>query len=153
RSRRSGRHEACPSRPWHHATECGEQRPISTGQRLGRGLALEESVSSKDTRTWVVLKAALHGDSVATMATFAVRSRSLDVRSSVCFRSTMRPDRTAANGRERPLRIDKLGVTGSSPVPPITESSGNRVFVLPEPRTRFEACSQNARKIDRLPGN
>jgi hypothetical protein len=31
----------------------------------------------------------------------------------------MRLERTWANWREQPLHIDKLGVTGSSPVPPI----------------------------------
>jgi hypothetical protein len=49
-------------------------------------------------------------------STFArVRSR---VHRQDGFCSTMRPDRTSANRREPPLRIDKLGVTGSSPVPP-----------------------------------
>jgi hypothetical protein len=52
------------------------------------------------------------------MATLSVRSRSFDVRSSMEFRSTMRVERTRANRRERPPRIDKLGVTGSSPVRP-----------------------------------
>ena len=37
----------------------------------------------------------------------------------------MRPGRTAANRRERLPRIDKLAVTGSSPVPPI-EKPGTR---------------------------
>jgi hypothetical protein len=33
----------------------------------------------------------------------------------------MTVERTGANGYERPPRLDKLGVTGSSPVPPISE--------------------------------
>src|SRR3954466_8669786 len=34
----------------------------------------------------------------------------------------MRPERTTENQAELPRRIDKLGVTGSSPVPPIEKS-------------------------------
>jgi hypothetical protein len=41
----------------------------------------------------------------------------------------MRVERTRANGRERLLRVDKLGVTGSSPVPPIEKSCVLRLFV------------------------
>jgi hypothetical protein len=37
------------------------------------------------------------------------------------FRITKRVRRTGAHGRERPPRIDKLGVTGSSPVPPMKQ--------------------------------
>ena len=48
-----------------------------------------------------------------------VRVRST-VRSMIRFRSTMRSERTWANGRERSLHIDKLGVTGSSPVAPMS---------------------------------
>jgi hypothetical protein len=64
------------------------------------------------------------------MATLSVRSRSFDVRSSMEFRSTMRVERTRANRRERPPRIDKLGVTGSSPVPPIEKSSKDGTSVV-----------------------
>jgi hypothetical protein len=37
------------------------------------------------------------------------------------FSGTMRGTRTGAHGCERPPRIDKLGVTGSSPVPPMKQ--------------------------------
>jgi len=48
-----------------------------------------------------------------------VRSR---VRSGWGFRSTKRSRRTGANWSERLHQIDKLGVTGSSPVPPIIKA-------------------------------
>ena len=51
------------------------------------------------------------------MATLVVRSGSLAVRS-----------RYRPNLRERLPRLDKLGVTGSSPVPPTNKGPGNRPF-------------------------
>jgi hypothetical protein len=47
------------------------------------------------------------------------------VRSTTTFGLTKRFFRTGANARERPRRFDKLGVTGSSPVPPTSESPAN----------------------------
>src|SRR5947209_14339067 len=46
-----------------------------------------------------------------------------------------RTNRTGANGRERLHRFDKLGVTGSSPVPPTK-------FVLFKPGARFLRVSE-----------
>jgi hypothetical protein len=54
---------------------------------------------------------------VATMATLGVRSRSLTRSLAEWFRSTK--------------RLDKLWVTGSSPVPPIN-SPAKRMHALPE---------------------
>ena len=65
-----------------------------------------------------------------------VRVRS-SVRSPDGFRSTMRPERTPANWRERSPRIDKLGVTGSSPVPPIETSCKSQQSVA---RVGDERC-------------
>ena len=42
----------------------------------------------------------------------------------------MRVERTGANRRERLLRIDKLGVTGSSPVPPTRQTRADWTFKL-----------------------
>jgi len=55
---------------------------------------------------------------VATMATLEVRSSSPRCSLASCFRSTMRSSRSWANRCETPRRVDKLGATGSSPVPP-----------------------------------
>jgi hypothetical protein len=51
------------------------------------------------------------------------------------IRSTVLSERTPANGRERLHQIDKLGVTSSSPAPPIGEGPGNGAFLFPEART------------------
>jgi hypothetical protein len=46
------------------------------------------------------------------------------------FGSTRRVKRTGANGCEWSPRLDKLGVTGSSPVPPISEALETAPFLL-----------------------
>ncbi len=57
---------------------------------------------------------------VARMARIGVRSGSLKCSATARLRPTMRLERTRANCCERLHQLDKLGVTGSSPVPPIT---------------------------------
>jgi hypothetical protein len=63
------------------------------------------------------------------MATLDVRSRSLGSSSAGRILLSYAIERTYAHRREQPLRIDKLGVTGSSPVPPIEKSCVLRLFV------------------------
>jgi hypothetical protein len=99
----------------------------------GVHILIYEKVAVRDARTaneWVPF----YADSVATMATLSVRSRSLSVQSPPRFRSSMRGDRTYANRRERPPR-DKLGVTGSSPVPPTLASLAGEASRAAEPRS------------------
>jgi hypothetical protein len=67
------------------------------------------------------------------------------VRSPSRFRSIMRRQRTAANSREPPPRIDKLGVTGSSPVPPTTETPAHAGVSLSQEATRRKPWPQNVR--------
>jgi hypothetical protein len=66
---------------------------------------------------------------VATMATFSVRSRSIVLELVSRNRCGCAIQPTGANGCERLPRIDKLGVTGSSPVPPMIYPA-KRLFAL-----------------------
>ena len=70
------------------------------------------------------------------MAALDFRSRSLKRSLADRLRSTMRPRRTAANWRERCSRVDKLGVTGSSPFRPKRPS---RCFSCKQAQTRIAA--------------
>jgi hypothetical protein len=71
---------------------------------------------------------------VARMARISVRSGSLNRSVADRFRSTIRFERTHSHWRERPPRVDKLGVTGSSPVPPTSQKPRYRqVFPLFRP--------------------
>jgi hypothetical protein len=68
---------------------------------------------------------------MATMATIHVRSRSFVSLPRPEVRLNHAVERTREITRERPLRVDKLGVTGSSPVPPI-----DKVLQMPMRRCR-----------------
>ena len=97
---------------------------------LTRGEGREQS-PSKLTEAGFGSLTARGRKSVGTVGTLDVRSGSLVREQHDRKRSICRDNRTGANGREHLPRLDKLGVTGSSPVPPIGEAPETGPFRFP----------------------
>jgi hypothetical protein len=131
-------------------------QPVKTLQRLDEAPELrvlivvehgraETPIPSSSKRWRVGFRSLIRSDGVARMARIVVRSgsgnRSLDARIPL-----NRP--LEANGRGLPRtlrRVDKLGVTGSSPVPPTRKRPAKAGLSFAQSRTTRRPCPQNVR--------